>query len=109
MEQRLTAQSLTIILPKKQMSAGDWPRLHKAEGVVPFVSTDFTRWALEGDQSDDIIDARSDSSTKSDQDFNLVIFPQTTDKCDPPLTEKSWQNLMTVQRFSTCASSVLEK
>jgi hypothetical protein len=60
MKKDVTEQCLTIILPKKHMDIQYWPRLQK-EGVFPYIRTDFKRWSWEGEQSDDLIIAMTDS------------------------------------------------
>jgi len=37
-----------------------WPRLQKVEAVLPYIGMDLKRWTCEGDESDDIISARTD-------------------------------------------------
>ena len=64
MQKHLTEQCLTIILLKKEMDTRDWPRLHKAGEMLPYIGTDFKRWSWEGDKSDEIINARLDSQSR---------------------------------------------
>ena len=52
----LTEQCFTITLLKKLMDY--WPRLQKAEGVLPYIRTDTKRWTWEGDDSNDNISAK---------------------------------------------------
>jgi hypothetical protein len=60
-EKDLTEQCLTITLLKKLMDTQYWPRLQKAEGVLPYIRTDATkRWTWEGDESDDNISAKTE-------------------------------------------------
>ena len=60
MEKHLTEQCLTIILFKKQLDARYWPRLQKAEGLLPYIRTDFKRWTWEGDERRDNISAKAE-------------------------------------------------
>jgi hypothetical protein len=75
-ENHLTEQGLTITFLKKQMDTLHWPRLQKA-GAAPYIRTDFNQW--EGDQSDDIINARTVTpgpslGTNNGQHFTQVIM-----------------------------------
>jgi len=67
------------------MHADYWPRLQKVGGLLPYVRTDFGRWAWEGDQSDDIIiNARTDSCalvTNNGQHSMQVIITPTSARC----------------------------
>jgi hypothetical protein len=91
------------------MNAHYWPHLHKAGGVLPHVKTDFTWWTWEGDPSDDVITAKSVSSMNSGQHFKLVILPQTSEKYNFLLMDKSGQSLIVGEYFSADALNILEK
>jgi len=58
----------------------DWPRLQKAEGVLPYIRTDINRWTREGDESDDNISAKTEIHS---------------------LEENNGQDLMKVKNLST--------
>jgi hypothetical protein len=92
------------------MNARYWPHLHeaKAGGVLPHVKTDFTRWTWEGDPSDDVINARTVSDTNKGRHL-LVILPQTSDKYNFLLMDKSGQSLIIGEYFSATALNALEK
>ena len=80
MERCLTEQCFTIILRKKQMDIQYWPRLQKAGAVLPCIRTDFKRSTWEGDQSDVIINAKTDIDslgTNNAQDSRKVIMVPT--------------------------------
>ena len=67
------------------MDARYWPHLHKAGGLLPYIGTDFRRWAWEGDQNDDIINATADCPALgmiSGEHFRQVILLQITINCD---------------------------
>jgi hypothetical protein len=64
----MTSQSVTFALFKKDMTTRRWPYLSKTS--LPYVSTDFSRWTWEGDESEedgstDIIDMDHDKDNTS--------------------------------------------
>ena len=50
LEKCRTPESVTIVIFKKDFTAQYWPQLSKT--VLPYVKPDFSRWTLEGDESD---------------------------------------------------------
>ena len=113
-EKHLTEQCLTIILFKKQLGARYWPRLQKAEGVLPYIRTDFKRWTWEGDERDDNTSAKAEIHSLGENNGQRFMKVKTQN-CPTRVTvqhlliEKRQRTLTPVEYFSSSALSVLEK
>jgi len=98
-----------IVLFKKHMDTRDWPRLQKAEGILPYIRTDLEQLTGEDDESDGNISAKTEIHSLGKKNGHQVRDVPTRVEVNDLLIENRQRILTTGEYFSGSASSVWEK